>query len=115
MNLNGYVHFNGTNDIEETHKFYCEFLGLKLYLEQATCRIYELPGGNLLGFCEHMEVAKKGNMLTFLSDDVDSVYADFIKAGYSVEGEPRLNTKYNIYHFFTEDPDGHALEIQKFL
>lgn len=115
MNLNGYVHFNGTDDIERCHEFYHDFLGLKLYLEQARCRIYELPGGNLVGFCEHMEVAKKGNMLTFLSDHVDDVYDEFVKAGIEVDGAPRTNEKYNIYHFFTTDPDGHALEIQKFL
>jgi len=115
MKLNGYVHFNGTNDIEKTHEFYCNFLGLKLWMEQATCRIYELPGGNLIGFCEHMEVAKKGNMLTFVTDYVDEVYEEFVKAGIYVDGAPRENKKYNIYHFFTTDPDGHELEAQKFL
>lgn len=115
MKLNGYVHFNGTNDIEKCHDFYHNFLDLPIYLDQGKCRIYHLPNGNLLGFCEHMDVAVKGNMLTFLSDHVDEVYTEFINKGIHVDGPPRVNERFKIYHFFTTDPDGHALEIQKFL
>ena len=115
MKLDGFVNFNGTCDIEKTHDFYCNFLGLKLFLDKATCRLYELPGGNLVGFCEHMKVITDGVMLTFTSNDVDSVYNEFVARGVYTDGPPRENTKYNIYHFFTTDPDGHALEIQKFL
>lgn len=115
MKLDGFVNFHGTNDIEKTHDFYCNFLGLRLWLDQATCRLYELPGGNLVGFCEHMKVINDGVMLTFVTDEVDSVYEEFIKKGIYTDGKPRENIKYNIYHFYTKDPDGHALEIQKFL
>ena len=115
MKFDGFVTFNGTSDIEKTHDFYCSFLGLKLWMDQAACRIYELPGGNLVGFCEHMKVVKDGVMLTFVTDEVDQVYKEFVSAGIKTDGPPRENKKYNIYHFFTQDPDGHALEVQEFL
>lgn len=115
MYLNGYIHFNGTDDLEKAHRFYSDLLGLPLWLDQSACRIYELPGGNKIGFCEHMVVAKEGTMLTFLSEDVDAVYTAFVNAGIAVDGPPRVNDDYHIYHFFARDPDGHALEIQRFL
>lgn len=115
MNLNGFVSFYGTEDLDKTHKFYSGFLGLELKIDQGVCRIYKLPGGNLIGFCEHIPVVTKGNILTFLSDDVDGVYEKFVAAEIKVTNKPKLNEKYNIYHFFTNDPDGHTLEIQKFL
>jgi len=27
---------------------------------------------------------------------------------------PRLNEKYQIYHFYLKDPDGHIIEVQRF-
>ncbi|NIQ07613.1 MAG: hypothetical protein GWO20_18420 [Candidatus Korarchaeota archaeon] len=30
-------------------------------------------------------------------------------------GEPKVNEKYQIYHFFAEDPEGRTIEFQHFL
>jgi len=29
--------------------------------------------------------------------------------------KPSVNERFGIYHFFLKDPDGHRVEIQKFL
>lgn len=115
MQFNGYVHFYGTKSIEKTHQFYSEFLGFKMWKDQSVCRIYTLPCGGYIGFCEHMEFASKGHILTLLTDDVDGVYKDFVEKGIPIREKPKLNEKYKIYHFFATDLDGHTLEIQKFL
>ncbi|CAK0856243.1 unnamed protein product [Prorocentrum cordatum] len=37
-----------------------------------------------------------------------------MEAGVPLEKEPTLNPRYNIYHLFIRDPDGHLVEIQQF-
>jgi len=38
-------------DLEATHRFYSDLLGLPLVLDQGTCRIYRAAGEAFLGFC----------------------------------------------------------------
>ena len=46
---------------------------------------------------------------TQLAADAHAKHADI------AEGEPQVNEKYNIYHFFLRDPEGRKLEVQRFL
>ena len=117
MTWNGSIVFFGTDDLEQTDRFYRELLGLELYKDQGACRIYEVPGGGMLGFCKHIEVINdtKSPILTLLADDVDGIHKRLVKDGVEIEKEPEENPKFNIYHFFGYDPSGYTVEIQKFL
>lgn len=109
--------FFGTKDLKKVHFFYHRVLELPLYKDQGACKIYQIPGGGMLGFCEHLEVKPegKGPIITLLTDDVDGAYRNLVNQGYQTETEPKAHPKFNIYHFFSQDPDGYSLEIQKFL
>ena len=113
---NGSIMFLGTNDLEKTHHFYHELLKLPLYKDQGLCRIYDISGGGRLGFCSHIKVIRdyKSPIITLLTDEVNDIYARLIKAGMKIEEPPKVNPKFNIYHFFLEDPCGYSVEIQKF-
>jgi catechol 2,3-dioxygenase-like lactoylglutathione lyase family enzyme len=109
------ITFCGTTDLERAHAFYAETLGLPLALDQGTCRIYRVNDGACLGVCLHDAVAPDDQLiLTLVTDDVDDWHERLSGLGVPIEGSPRLNTRYRIYHFFFRDPDGHRLEIQQF-
>ncbi len=115
--IEGSIVFFGVEDLEQTDSFYRQHLGLTLDRDQQVCRIYSVPGGGRLGFCSHLPVFqdKKGAIITLLTDDVDAFYRQLKERGLSLAGEPERNEKFNIYHFFLEDPDGYLVEIQTFL
>ena len=117
MEYEGMIVFLGTDNLENTHSFYHDTLGLPLYKDQGLCRIYDVPGGGKIGFCEHMDISKSGKspIITLLIDDVDGVYKRLSEKGVKIEKEPGVNPKFNIYHFFAKDPNGYYVEIQKFL
>lgn len=120
MNFSGSIIFFGCQDLRRIREFYGEFLEFSLYKDQGSCLIYELPGGNYLGYCQHLEkqIAEKSPIITLLCDtksEVDEFYHFFKQADRSLDQPPRVNEKYNIYHFFARDPEGYPLEIQCFL
>jgi catechol 2,3-dioxygenase-like lactoylglutathione lyase family enzyme len=49
-----------------------------------------------------------------VSNDVDGWYRRLLEQGVTIKHPPRLNEKYQIYHFYLEDPDGYTIEIQRF-
>ena len=113
----GYISFFGTKDLKANENFYKNLLGLKLYKDQKVCKIYEICDGSYIGFCEHMEIthSEKGPMLTFLTDKVDDHFKNLKEKNVEIVQEPKLNEKFQIYHFFLKDPDGYTVEIQKFI
>ncbi|MFO7887839.1 MAG: VOC family protein [Eubacteriales bacterium] len=113
---NGLIAFYGTENLEKTHKFYSELLELNLFKNQGKCKIYQVPNGGKIGFCEHLENrgGDKGPIITLLANDVDKVYAHIARSGYKVPPLPEENDEFGIYHFFVEDPNGYKVEIQKF-
>ncbi len=112
----GFIAFFGSQDLETTHKFYTGLLGLTLAIDQGACRIYRVPGGGFIGFCEHLEVSCAGRapILTFVTNEVDRVYEKSRRLGVKVLSEPKVNDKFGIYHFFAEDPQGYTVEVQCF-
>ncbi len=112
----GLIVFFGTEDMEATHQFYNQVLGLPLYKDQGVCRIYQVPGGGGLGFCTHVPVVKgeKTPILTLLTEDVDGLWKRLHDAGMKPQ-QPKTNDKFRIYHFFVPDPSGYTVEIQRFL
>lgn len=117
MSWDGMIVFLGTVDLEATDHFYREILGFELYKDQGLCRIYSVPGGGKIGFCSHLEpiYGDKSPIITFVTDKVDDFYERLSKMSDKVIASPKVNPRFDIYHFFTEDPSGYTVEIQKFI
>ncbi|MFX1419053.1 MAG: VOC family protein [Promethearchaeota archaeon] len=117
MNFKEFIIFLGTNDLKRTSNFYQGILGLTVYKDQGVCLIFNINNQSKIGFCEHMSVVynDKSPIITLVTDDVDIFYEKLINLGIEVIDKPKLNHKFNIYHFFFKDPNGYTIEIQKFL
>ena len=113
----GSIIFLGVENLEEMDKFYRGLLNFNLEKDQGLCRIYNIPGGGKIAFSEHIEktIAEKSPILTLLTEQVDEVYNKLKKKNIVIKSLPKENKKFNIYHFFLEDPAGYTVEIQKFL
>ena len=110
------ITFLHSNELEATRYFYSEILGLKLARDQETCLIFEVTKTAYLGFCEHIVPIQPGRriILTLVTEDVDHWYELLKDKNVNMMEAPKANPKYQIYHFFLRDPDGHLIEIQKF-
>ncbi|MFB6361596.1 MAG: VOC family protein [Halobacteriales archaeon] len=109
----GGITFFGTRSLQATTEFYVDRLGAEVWLEQPDCTI--LKYDNLLfGFCDRAE-AETGVTITFVVPDraaVDALHAELADIA---REPPRENERYEIYQFFTEDPEGRTVEVQAFL
>lgn len=113
--IDSQITFVTVSDLDASGQFYGGVLGLDLVVDQGTCRIYRTTATSYLGICTHREdVSPQGIILTLVSDDVDRWYRELQEAGVTFESAPQLNDRYNIYHVFLRDPDGHLVEIQRF-
>ena len=113
--IDSQITFVTVSDLGASGEFYGGILGLDLVLDQGTCRIYRTTATSYLGICTHREdVSPQGVILTLVSDDVDRWHRELLDAGVTFESAPQLNDRYNIYHVFLRDPDGHLVEIQRF-
>ncbi len=117
MKFNEFITFLGSFDLKETSNFYQNILGLTLYKDQKTCLIFHINMQSKIGFCEHIPVIndEKSPIITLVTDDVDEIYTKLINKGLKIAENPKLNEKFNIYHFFFKDPNGYTIEIQRFL
>jgi catechol 2,3-dioxygenase-like lactoylglutathione lyase family enzyme len=115
MDVQSAIHFYGTMDLKKCYDFYVNKLGFSLYKDQGSCHIYQLTDTSFLGFCEHLPVInqERSPIITFVVDDVWTVYHDW-KQWLIIE-EPSISQKFQIEHFFTKDPNGYTLEVQRFL
>jgi predicted enzyme related to lactoylglutathione lyase len=117
MHADQFIPFLPTTDLERTHSFYTEALGLELARDQGTCRIYRIREGAFIGFCAaetRMSEASR-TILTLVSDDVEGWHERLDSRGVATDGPPRLNDRYGIFHFFASDPEGYRVEVQRFL
>ena len=115
MELTSIIHFYGTNDLTMCHDFYVNRLGFTLVKDQGTCHIYQLTDSSFIGFCEHIptNVQPRSPIITFVVKDVYAVYDEWSK-WMDIE-RPSISQKFQIEHFFAEDPNGYTLEVQRFL
>jgi catechol 2,3-dioxygenase-like lactoylglutathione lyase family enzyme len=113
------VTFLRTTDLAATADFYGGLLELPLVLDQGDCRIFRVARDSYLGFCGHEFPGDRGPpsgvVLTLVAEDVDGWYATLSARGVRFEREPTMNPRFRIYHCFLRDPDGHLIEIQRFL
>jgi len=89
---------------------------------KAKVRIFEVTSSAYIGLCHADPKSLKGTgvsadgvVLCLVSDAVDDWAVHLRTEGVQIEKEPQMNTRYNIYHLFVRDPDGHLVEIQRFL
>lgn len=117
MSFKEFITFFGTSDLEKTAHFYQNILGLTLYKDQGVCRIFSVNIQSKIGFCEHIPIIynEKSPVLTLVTEKVDEMYRKITESGVNVPEKPKINQKFNIYHFFLKDPNGYTIEIQKFL
>jgi catechol 2,3-dioxygenase-like lactoylglutathione lyase family enzyme len=116
MQPDAFITFLPVQDISRASQFYQERLDLILALDQGSCQILKLRSGAFLGLCESAPLSEPARViLTWVVDDVDEWYERLVAKGVPTDGPPRENPKFRIYHFFAEDPDGHRIEVQKFL
>jgi len=109
----GLVFFR-TADRGRVVEFYTDRLGFEEWLEQdGGCTI--LRRANLLvGFCD-ADQSETGGIVTVAVENraaVDALYTDLEDIA---RGPPAENEAFDIYQFFTADPDGRAVEVQTFL
>lgn len=113
------ITFLYTNDLARSTQFYENILGLNLWRDQKTCRIYRVSGDAYLGICQRAEPAtlpaERTVIFTLVTDAVDTWYTTLLERGATFEHPPTENPSYQIYHCFLRDPDGYLIEIQRFL
>lgn len=117
------ITFIYTADLARAATFYEDVMGLSLWRDQGTCRIYHVSTDGLLGICQTGSGARgiphaglqTNVILTIVTDDVDAWYQHLADHGVSFEKAPETNPRYAIYHCFLRDPDGYLIEIQRFL
>ena len=105
--------FLKTKKSKEIRDFYMYVVGMDMWLEQADCFILR-HGNLLLGFCSRDSADNAGTITFFYptKSDVDQMYATLTQYA---QNRPTINDKYNIYHFFANDPEGRTIEFQAFL
>jgi catechol 2,3-dioxygenase-like lactoylglutathione lyase family enzyme len=116
MTFDAQITFLFVADLERSHRFYAETLGLPLALDQGSCRIYRVSDGAYLGMCARPgSVSPDGIIVTLVSPDVVGWHDRLVAAGAPCERPPTRNDEYLVFHAFYRDPDGHLVEIQEFL
>lgn len=114
--VNEQITFLYTQDLEKSARFYEQAMGLPLILDQGGCRIYGITESAFVGVCERNDVRDpSGVILTLVVDDVQAWYATLQERGVPFDSPPRVNEAYGILHCFARDPNGYAIEIQRFL
>lgn len=108
----GIVFFKTTN-LEEVTNFYLNKLDMKIWLRQPVCNILQ-SDQLIVGFLQSEKSETEGTMTLFFKtrEEVDHYYE---KLKNIAVGKPKVNEKYNIYHFYARDPEKRLFEIQCFL
>jgi len=105
--------FLKTRSLEIITDFYMKTIGMTLWLDQGGCRIFK-HGNMLLGFCQK-EVTDVSGVITFFFESISEVDNYYNLLSENADGKPRNNADYQIYHFYSHDPEGRVIEFQTFL
>ena len=114
------ITFLYTHDLDASARFYEDKLGLELWLDQGSCRIYHVTGSGYIGLCQTersstLQTGKQpGVIFTLVTQQVNEWYEYLKERGVEFEKPPSKNELYNIYHCFLRDPNGYLIEIQRF-
>ncbi len=108
----GGIVFYATKQLDSVADFYMNEVGCELWLDQGACKI--LKHGNMLfGFCKSDHVDKE-SVITFFYPQKEQVDEMYQKMKNIAEEKPKMNPKFNIYHFYATDPEGRSVEFQYF-
>ncbi len=109
------VNFYPCLDIAKTTDFYLNVMGLKLWRDQGTCKIFD-SGYGYLGFCEydHHETATHTCISFNVSSEaeVQKMHEYFQTSHVAGLTAPQKHPKYPVYSFFFRNPNGYTIEIQ---
>lgn len=110
------VTFIYTKDLAASSSFLREVLGFELVQNQSDhCHIYRVTGNTFLGVCTNREPSENPPLTyTFVTPDVDGMYAHLTDKGVVFDAPPKLSEKFNVYSAFFRDPAGYRFEIQEF-
>lgn len=111
--MHGGIAFFSTTMLDELTAFYTDTVRCVVWLDQGGCRIFRF-GNQLFGFCQR-DAADLQGLLTFVYDTNEDVDAMYRRLASTARARPRDNPDYRIYHFYAEDPEGRAIEFQRFL
>jgi catechol 2,3-dioxygenase-like lactoylglutathione lyase family enzyme len=113
------ITFLYTHDLGASAAFYEQVMGLPLWRDQGTCRIYHVTGQSYIGICQRDDAlpqpSRRDIIFTIVTPQVDAWYDELKSRGAVVDKAPEVNPQYGIYHFFVRDPNGYLIEIQRFL
>jgi catechol 2,3-dioxygenase-like lactoylglutathione lyase family enzyme len=112
----GQVTFLPTADLEATHAFYGDLIGLPLVRDQGLCRIYRTGVDAFVGFCARGYAIPREFrvVVTLLVDDVAEAFERLIDRGVVAETTPKHSPTFQVTSFFVRDPNGYLLELQRF-
>ena len=112
------ITFLPVEDLERTTDFYTRIIGLELWKDLGTCRIFSC-GQGYFGFCHYGDgrAIPQGVCLSLnVADEaeVDRQAARIRALGVPVRG-PQKQPGFPVYSCFVTDPDGYLVEFQKIL
>jgi predicted enzyme related to lactoylglutathione lyase len=107
-------------NVEKAYHFYEKILGLRLKIDQGYGRIYEVSGSAFIGVMDEkrgflQSGDGKSIMISLVTDAVEEWYETLKKRDVKLLSTPLTKEDIGIRSFLFEDPEGHILEIQKFL
>ncbi len=122
MSIQSSIVFFPCSDIEATHRFYTEVMGLRLHQSQSggLARIYD-TGYGYWGFVEYKDgrtAALDGMTLSLNCEscaDVDRLHAQALSRGAQEIAPPQRHGRFAVYSSFIRDPDGRHVELQYIL
>lgn len=119
--IDSQITFIYTQNLTQSADFYERLLSLPLWLDQTTCRIYQLTNSAFLGICQVSNTSKgklienpPNLIITIVTQEVDAWYQTLSARGVIFDSPPSYNPTYRIYHCFLKDPNGYLIEIQRF-
>ncbi len=110
------VTFIYTRDLASASAFLRDKVGLRLALNQGDlCHIYEVAGGAFLGVCVNRAPPENpGVTYSFVTPDVDGMYATLKARGVEFDGPPQLSDRFKVYSCFFRGIENYRFEIQEF-
>ena len=110
------ITFLSVGNLQASVRFYSEILGLEIVLHQDDCRIFRVTSTSYIGVCLRTDLVPRNDVIvTLVTSRVDETHKVLVAAGVPCDKPPQEYGKYNLYHAFYRDPDGHIVEIQQFL